>query len=65
MTITSALSLIAIAFVAAACGGAIGGILTGGKDIGNGLAAVLGAFYGPIAGLFGVALGILVLWNLL
>jgi len=64
LTIATAVWLIPIAFVAAACGGAIGGIATGGKDIGNALAAMLGAFYGPIAGLSGVCIGILVLWTL-
>ena len=63
MTIETAIALIAIALAAAACGGAIGGILIAGKDIGNGVAAMLGAFYGPIAGLFGVGLGVVVLWT--
>jgi hypothetical protein len=47
--------------LAALGGGAIGGVVTGGKDIGYQLAALMGAFYGPMAGLLGVAVGLGVL----
>ena len=47
--------------VASVIGGAIGGVLVGGKSLGNKLAATMGAFYGPLAGIAGVALGVVVL----
>lgn len=52
---------LALATLAALGGGAIGGVLTGGKDIGYPLAALMGGFYGPMAGLLGVAVGLGVL----
>jgi hypothetical protein len=42
-------------------GGALGGIAVGGKAIGNELAAMMGGFYGPLAGFTGIALGLIVL----
>jgi len=39
-------------------GGAIGGMLVGGKDLGYDLAGMMGAFYGPVAGVAGVILGL-------
>lgn len=50
-----------LALIAALGGGALGGVLVGGKHIGPGVAAIMGAFYGPMAGLAGVGLGLLVL----
>ena len=47
--------------VASVIGGAIGGVLVGGKALGNKLAATMGAVYGPMAGIAGVALGLIVL----
>jgi hypothetical protein len=41
-------------------GGALGGIAVGGKALGNELAAMMGGFYGPLAGFTGVALGLIV-----
>jgi hypothetical protein len=54
--------LMAFVFGAAASvlGGALGGVIVGGKHMGNQLAAVIGAFYGPLAGLAGVVLGLAV-----
>jgi hypothetical protein len=42
-------------------GGALGGILVGGKALGNELAAMMGGFYGPLAGSGGVALALVAL----
>jgi len=42
-------------------GGALGGMAIGGKALGNELAAMMGGFYGPLAGFAGVALGLIVL----
>ena len=42
-----------------ALGGAIGGLLVGGKHIGYGMAAMMGTCFGPIAALPGVLLALL------
>ena len=42
-------------------GGAIGGVVVGGKALGNDLAAMMGGFYGPLAGVPGVVVGLIVL----
>jgi hypothetical protein len=42
-------------------GGALGGIMVGGKALGNELAAMMGGFYGPLAGVAGIVLGLIVL----
>jgi hypothetical protein len=59
------ISILALAFViGVACsllGGAIGGVVVGGKDLSNPLAATMGGFYGPMAGVAGVAGGLIVL----
>lgn len=51
--------------VAALCcgalGGALGGVLVGGKHIGYGLAAMMGVFFGPIAALPGVLIALVAL----
>ena len=39
-------------------GGAIGGVIVGGKALGNELAAMLGGFYGPLAGIAGIVIGL-------
>ncbi len=50
-----------IALVVGIIGGAVGGIIVGGKHIGNELAAMMGAFYGPMATVPGILIGLLVL----
>lgn len=50
--------------VAALIGGAIGGIVVGGKHMGNGLAATMGGFFGPVAGVPGLFIGLAVLFAL-
>jgi hypothetical protein len=54
MTFGAFIGGLILAFVAALGGGAVGGILVGGKDLGNELAAMMGACYGPLAGFVGV-----------
>ncbi len=59
---------ILIAFVAgilaSIIGGALGAMWVGGKDIGYSLSAMMGCFYGPVAGVIGVAAGLLALFYL-
>ena len=42
-------------------GGALSGIVVGGRSLGIGLAAMMGAVYGPMAGLAGVFIGLVIL----
>jgi hypothetical protein len=53
-----------LCFAGLACGaigGAIGGVLVGGKHVGYGLSALMGMFFGPIAALPGVLIALLAL----
>ena len=50
-----------VGVVCSLIGGALGGVFVGGKDLGAGLAATMGGFYGPLAGVAGVAIGLIVL----
>jgi hypothetical protein len=54
----------ACALVASFAGGVLGGLAVGRKALGDGLAAMMGAFFGPIGGFLGAlaALGALALW---
>jgi hypothetical protein len=58
--IGAAVALI-VGTAASIIGGALGGIVVGGKAIGNELAAMMGGFYGPLAGVAGMVLGLIVL----
>ncbi len=49
-----------LALIAGAIGGAIGGILVGSKPLGSGLAAIMGALFGPVATVPGVAIGLII-----
>ena len=51
---------LAVGIAASIVGGALGGIAVGGKALGNELAALMGGFYGPLAGGTGVLLGLVV-----
>ena len=51
-----------VAMIIGAIGGAIGGVMIGGEHLGNELAAMMGSFYGPIATLPGIALGLIILF---
>jgi hypothetical protein len=61
VTFGSGLLLLGLALVCGALGGAIGGILVGGKALGYELAASMGSFFGPIASVPGVLIGLLLL----
>ncbi len=50
-----------IALVVGIAGGAIGGVIVGGKHIGNELAAMMGGLYGPMATVPGILIGLLIL----
>ncbi|MFN0218603.1 MAG: hypothetical protein ACKVP4_07305 [Hyphomicrobium sp.] len=52
---------LALGVAASVGGGVIGGVLVGGKHIGNELAAMMGGFYGPLAGATGVLVGLVLL----
>ena len=58
MTMTQLWIAIAVGLVASIAGGAVGGILTGGKAIGNEVAGMMGAFYGPIGGFHGTVIAL-------
>ncbi len=55
------LGYIALALVASLIGGAIGGMIVGGKHLGNELAAMMGGFYGPMAAVPGAILALIIL----
>ena len=50
-----------VGIVASVVGGAIGGVAVGGKHLGNELAAMMGGFFGPLAGIGGLVVGLAVL----
>jgi len=50
-----------LALALGAVGGALGGVLVGGRHIGYGLAAMMGTFFGPLAALPGVLVALVVL----
>ncbi len=60
MTSNPGIALVALgfAFLAALGGGALSGMLIGGKDIPRPLAAMMGAFFGPLAGFLGTIVGL-------
>ena len=51
----------AIALVASVAGGVLGGLKVGREALGTELAAMMGAFFGPIAGFAGALVGLLAL----
>ncbi|MBW8857481.1 hypothetical protein BSZ21_32540 [Bradyrhizobium canariense] len=65
MTLPSSPEMLVVSFilgvVASIGGGVIGGVVVGGKVLGNELAALLGGFYGPLAGVAGAFLGLAIL----
>lgn len=58
---TIVLAALGLGIIGSIVGGALGGVIVGGKHIGNELAALMGSFYGPIAGISGVIVGIVAL----
>ena len=61
ITFMTGLLLFLVALVMGAIGGAVGGIIVGGKDLGNELAAMMGAFFGPVATAPGAIIGLVLL----
>jgi len=62
MTLGTMFIALVIGMIASLIGGVIGGIAVGGKHIGNQLAAMMGGFFGPIAGIWGVIAGLAALY---
>lgn len=60
-SITAAVLDIAVGLPASVAGGTLCGIAIGGKSLGNDLAALMGGVFGPMAGVGGLLLGLLVL----
>jgi hypothetical protein len=58
LSLVDMMTAFAIGVFASIGGGALGGVLVGGKALGSELAAMMGAIYGPLAGSGGVALGL-------
>lgn len=61
LTIVGAAVALIAGTAASLAGGALGGIVVGGKALGNELAALMGGFYGPLAGVPGIVVGLIVL----
>ena len=61
LTVVTAITFVIITFIVSGIGGAIGGIIVGGKHIGNDLAAMMGSFYGPINAVPAVVLALIIL----
>jgi len=65
LSILSGALLLLLGLFTGALGGAVGGIIVGGAALGNDLAAMMGAFFGPVASLPGVLIGLIILAFLL
>ncbi len=50
-----------VSLIFGAAGGAVSAMKLGGKDIGNELALMMGSFFGPLAAVPGVLIGLIVL----
>jgi hypothetical protein len=61
LTLVTAASGLLCGLVASVVGGAAGGVMVGGKALGNKLACLMGGVFGPLAGVTGVAIGLLAL----
>jgi hypothetical protein len=61
MTVCTAVGLVCLAWGLAMTGGAATGARIAGKYLGNGLAALMGAFFGPAAVVPAVVLGVALL----
>jgi hypothetical protein len=58
MTAATIIIAILIGTATSLAGGALGGVIIGGKDLGVKLATMMGAFYGILGGLPGVIAGL-------
>ena len=61
MTPIAFIIALVVGVIASIIGGAIGAMFVGGRDIGYGLSAMMGSFYGPVAGFAGVIAGLAIL----
>jgi len=61
-TMAAAGSAFVVGVVASLIGGGLGGIVIGGKSLGNQLAAMMGGFFGPLSGVPGMIVGLVVLF---
>ena len=61
MTVPAATGLVVLAFALAAAGGAVIGTRIGGQYLGKGLAAMMGALFGPAAAVPATVVGLLLL----
>ena len=61
LSVAGAAVALIVGVMASVIGGALGGVAVGGKALGNELAALMGGFYGPLAGVPGIVIGLLVL----
>lgn len=57
----SILSWTVVAILLSLAAGAISGMALAGKDLGNNLAAMMGAMFGPVAAVPGILIGLIVL----
>jgi uncharacterized membrane protein len=62
LTVPAALVCVVLGVAASVVGGIVGGILVGGKDLGAGLAGMMGGFYGPVPTVPAMLLAMLVLF---
>ena len=61
LSLLGAVTGLVAGFIASAVGGAAGGALVGRRALGMKAAAFMGVLYGPLAGVAGVAIGLLAL----
>ncbi len=61
MSALTILLVLAVGGAASLIGGALSGVAIGGKSLGNQLAALMGGFYGPLAGIPGIVVGLFIL----
>jgi hypothetical protein len=61
LSLSTGLIWIVLALVLSGAGGALTGIVLAGKDLGNGLAALMGGMFGPTAAVPTTIAGLLVL----
>lgn len=57
----SILSWTVVAILLSLAAGAVSGMALAGKDLGNNLAAMMGAMFGPVAAVPGILIGLIVL----
>jgi len=58
---TTIVLALVLGLAASLIGGALGGVAIGGKALGNELAAMMGGFFGPLAVVPGIVVGLVLL----